>query len=462
MTEDRLPLAELLAKAGDGDFLRSVAEAVVQLLMETDVDGLIGAGRHERTGERTTYRRYHDVRGGLVAALEAHMEQVEAAGTNGVEVSVLAAIELSKMNWLLAIDDPATGKVFRRRVDGGDAETLIRVLERYRCDAQARGFGMVGIECVFEAGYDEFWLQRRLAQAEIACRVMDPASLKVDRRARRVKTDRVDAESLLRALQAWRRGDRYACSFVRVPGIDEEDARRPHRELARLTKERVGHVNRIKGLLALHGVRDYRPLRRDRREVLAELRTGCGEALPVRCRQEVERELSRLELVLRHIAEVEEALTTTEASTAECLPGHPGADDTATVLEKLTCVGRETAVVLAREVLCRDFRDRRSIAAFAGLTPSPYSSGRLQHEQGISKAGNAIVRARLVQLAWRWVRFQTGSAITAWFVERTNGHSKRNRRVAIVAVARKLLVALWRYANQGLVPTGAKMRPVAA
>ena len=170
-------------------------------------------------------------------------------------------------------------------------------------------------------------------------------------------------------------------------------------------------------------------------------------------------------MVLRHVAEVEEALTpmtVTEGSPAACSSGQPGLDDTAIVLEKLTCVGRETAVVLAREVLCRDFRDRRSIAAFAGLTPSPYSSGRLHHEQGISKAGNAIVQARLVQLAWRWVRFQTGSAITAWFVERANGHSKRNRRVAIVAVARKLLVALWRYANQGLVPTGAKMRPVAA
>jgi transposase len=138
------------------------------------------------------------------------------------------------------------------------------------------------------------------------------------------------------------------------------------------------------------------------------------------------------------------------------------ADSAAQVLTKLTCIGRDTAVVLAREVLCRDFRDRRSIAAFAGLTPSPYSSGRLQHDQGISKAGNAIVRARLVQLAWRWVRFQTDSDITAWFVARTNGNGKRSRRVAIVAVARKLLVALWRYATQGLVPNGVKLRTATA
>jgi transposase len=381
------------------------------------------------------------------------MEQMQVADTGCIGAVVLVAIELSKANWLVAVHDPATGKVSRRRVDGGDADALIALLDRCRCDAAARVAGAVGIECVFEAGYDGFWLQRRLAQAGIACRVMDPASLKVDRRARRVKTDRVDAESLLRALQAWRRGDQHACSFVRVPSVEEEDARRPHRELARLTKERVGHVNRIKSLLALHGVRDYRPLRHDRREALAELRTGYGEALPAHCRLEVERELSRLELVLQHITEVETAMAEPDAGPSE------QSDDMAAVLEKLVCVGRETAVVLTREVLCRDFRDRRSIAAFAGLTPSPYSSGRLQHEQGISKAGNAVVRARLIQLAWRWVRFQTGSDITAWFAARTGGNSKRNRRVAIVAVARKLLIALWRYATQGLVPTGARLRP---
>ncbi len=387
------------------------------------------------------------------------MEQLQTTDHASADETVLVAIELSKMTWLLAVYDPCTSKISRRRVDGGDADALISVLERCQRNSQAGTGTAVGIECVFEAGYDGFWLHRRLAQAGISCRVMDPASLKVDRRARRVKTDRVDAESLLRALQAWRRGDRQACTFVRVPGIEEEDARRPHRELARLTKERVGHVNRIKALLALHGVRDYRPLRRDRREVLMQLLTGYGDALPTRCRLEVERELSRLELVLQHIADVEAAMTAPSGLPAEDGAERPANHDSAAILEKLTCVGRETAVVLAREVLCRDFRDRRSIAAFAGLTPSPYSSGRLQHEQGISKAGNAVVRAHLVQLAWRWVRFQNGSDITAWFVARTGGNSKRSRRVAIVAVARKLLVALWRYATEGLVPTGAKLRP---
>lgn len=386
------------------------------------------------------------------------MDQTQDLGI----AAVLVAIELSKTTWLLAIHDPVTGKVSRRRVSGGEADTLIDVVGRVRHSAELQLGAAVEIECVFEAGYDGFWLQRRLAHVGIACRVMDPASLKVDRRARRVKTDRVDAECLLRALQAWRRGDQQACSFVHIPSIEEEDARRPHRELARLVKERVAHSNRIKGLLALHGVRGYQPLRRDRREALARLQTSYGEPLPVRCRAEIERELARLELVLHHIEEVEavmaESVSVTPAEGETFVPTEVPALDVVTMLEKLTCVGRETAVVLAREVLCRDFRDRRSLASFAGLTPCPYNSGRLRHEQGISKAGNAIVRARLIQLAWRWVRFQTTSDVTAWFLARTTSNGKRSRRITIVAVARKLLIALWRYATTGLVPAGARIR----
>lgn len=226
------------------------------------------------------------------------MRQLRSLTAEELETTMFVAIELSKARWLLAVQAPATGKISRRAVDGGDAAALIELLDRLRQHAEARLGRAIALECVFEAGYDGFWLQRRLEQAGIDCCVMDPASLKVDRRARRVKTDRVDAESLLRALQAWHRGDHHACSFVRVPSVEEEDMRRPHRELARLTKERVGHVNRIKGLLALHGIRGFQPLRRDRREVFAALQTGYGTSLPRRCQQEIERELSRLEMVL--------------------------------------------------------------------------------------------------------------------------------------------------------------------
>jgi len=369
--------------------------------------------------------------------------------TTDAQPVVLVAIELSKASWLLAVYDSTTDKISRRRIAGGDAAGLIALIGEARHRAEHRADGPVEAECVFEAGYDGFWLARHLRVTGIGCRVMDPASLKVDRRARRVKTDRVDAESLLRALQAWRRGDRHACRFVRVPDVAEEDARRPHRELNRLKKERVGHVNRIKGLLALHGVRDYQPLRQDRRRAFAALSAWDGAPLPSRGRREIERELARLELVLEQIAEIEDGLAATTA----------GTEDAIITLEALVCVGRETAAVLAREVFCRGFSDRRSLAAFTGLAPSPYSSGRLYHEQGISKAGNPIVRARLVQLAWRWVRFQPGSAITAWFRAKTVGAGGRAKRVAIVAVARKLAIALWRMATIGIVPDGARLRP---
>ena len=372
--------------------------------------------------------------------------------TTDAQPVVLVAIELSKASWLLAVYDSTTDKISRRRIAGGDAAGLIALIGEARHRAEHRADGPVEAECVFEAGYDGFWLARHLRVTGIGCRVMDPASLKVDRRARRVKTDRVDAESLLRALQAWRRGDRHACRFVRVPDVAEEDARRPHRELNRLKKERVGHVNRIKGLLALHGVRDYQPLRQDRRRAFAALSAWDGAPLPSRGRREIERELARLELVLEQIAEIEDGLAATTA----------GTEDAIITLEALVCVGRETAAVLAREVFCRGFSDRRSLAAFTGLAPSPYSSGRLYHEQGISKAGNPIVRARLVQLAWRWVRFQPGSAITAWFRAKTAGGGGRAKRVAIVAVARKLAIALWRMATLGIVPEGARLRPAVA
>lgn len=378
---------------------------------------------------------------------------MEQMSTASVGPELLVAIELSKKTWLVACHDPSTGKISRHGVAGGDAAALTTLLGRL-ADVVIRRLGSaVSVTCVYEAGYDGFWLQRELGAADIGCLVMDPASLKVDRRARRVKTDRIDAESLLRALLSWRRGDRQACRFVRVPSVAEEDARRPHRELDRLRRERVAHVNRIKGLLALHGTRDYQPLRRDRRERLETLATANGQLLPPRLRQELGRELDRLELVLDQIASL-----STELQEASADAGAPATAQAIQRLEQLTCIGQETATVLAREVLCRDFRDRRSLAAFTGLTPSPYSSGKLHHEQGISKAGNSLVRARLIQLAWRWVRFQTDSQISRWFVARTAQAGPRQRRIAIVAVARKLIVALWRYSESGLVPEGARLK----
>jgi transposase len=284
---------------------------------------------------------------------------------------------------------------------------------------------------------------------------MDPGSLQVDRRARRAKTDRLDAAMLLRALMAWWRGDRAACHIVQVPSVEREDARRTHRERQRLISERVQHVNRIKGLLATQGIYDYRPLRRDRWERLEELRTGDGRELPPHLRREIEREFKRLELVLEQIAATE-----AERDAAVAAPTADDADAAMVArLAKLGGIGTELATVLVREALYRPFANRKEVAAYAGLTPSPYASGDRHRDQGISKAGNPLLRKAMVELAWLWLRYQPDSALARWFTERVGAVRGRMRKITAVALARKLLVALWRYLTTGLVPEGARLKP---
>ena len=283
---------------------------------------------------------------------------------------------------------------------------------------------------------------------------MDPSSLQVNRKARRAKTDRLDATMLLRALIAWWRGDRAACRMVQVPSVEREDARRTHRERQRLIVERVQHVNRIKGLLAARGIYDLQPLRRDRWGRLAELRTGDGRELPTRLRGEIERELRRLELVLEQIGAVE-----AERDAAVADPAAEDADAAKVgLLARLGGIGVELATVLVREALYRPFANRREVAAYAGLTPSPFASGDRHREQGISKAGNPLLRRSMIELAWLWLRYQPDSALARWFVGRVGAAKGRVRKIAAVALARKLLVALWKYVTTGLLPEGARMK----
>jgi transposase len=306
-------------------------------------------------------------------------------------------------------------------------------------------------------GYDGFWLQRRLAAEGITCWVMDPGSLQVNRRARRAKTDRLDAAMLLRALMAWCRGDRAACHMVQVPSVAREDSRRPHRERQRLVAERVQHVNRIKGLLATQGITDYQPLRRDRSARLDELGTKDGRKLPPRLRREIERELKRLELVLEQLEAVE-----TERDAAVAAPAVDDADAAkVALLARLGGIGNELATVLVREGLFRSFTNRKEVAAYAGLTPMPFASGERHREQGISKAGNPLLRKAMIELAWLWLRYQPDSALARWFTERVGSVRGRIRKIAAVALARKLLVALWRYVTAGLMPEGARLKAAA-
>jgi transposase len=385
---------------------------------------------------------------------ELAMSDHQQIQMNLPEVAVFITLELSKSAWLLAAQAVPSGKTSAHRLSGGDVEGLLALLRRLQAREQRTSGREAAIILGYEAGYDGFWLQRRLSAEAITCFVMDPGSLQVDRRARRAKTDRLDAAMLLRALMAWCRGDHAACRMVQVPSVEREDARRTHRERQRLIAERVQHVNRIKGLLATQGVYTFRPLRRDRWEQLKEVRTGDGRDLPQRLRGEIEREFRRLELVLEQIAAAE-----AERDAAVRNPADEDADAEKVVrLARLGGIGTELATVLVREALYRPFANRKQVAAYAGLTPNPYASGDRQRDQGISKAGNPLLRKSMVELAWLWLRYQPGSGLARWFVERVGTGRGRIRKITAVALARKLLVALWRYLATGLVPEGAHVK----
>ena len=364
--------------------------------------------------------------------------------------TVLVAIELSARSWLVGVRGAAGARPSIHRLAGGDVARLLELIERWRAKA-GQGGGAVAVVSCYEAGRDGFWLHRQLVAHGVDNQVVDAASLRVDRRARRAKTDRLDVHGLLDALAAWRRGERDACAMVRVPTPAEEDAKRPHRERQRLIGERVAHVNRLKALAALHGVGDFAPLRADRQARLAELRGRDGTALPARLAAEMGRELARLELVLKQIASLE--------AERDALAEANGDPDAATIrsLAKLKAVGPQSACVLSREVFYRRFRNRRELAAYVGLDPSPYNTGASVREQGIAKAGNPRARTAMIELAWLWLRYQPDSALSGWFRQRVGTATGRLKRIAIVALARKLLVALWRYVETGLVPTGAQI-----
>jgi transposase len=283
--------------------------------------------------------------------------------------------------------------------------------------------------------------------------VVDPASIAVSRRKRRAKTDKIDGEALVRTLLAYKRGEPRVCAMVRPPSPEEEDRRRLCRERKALITERVEHVNRIKGLLFAQGVFDYQPLRRDRRRRLEALTTGDGRALPEHLKRQIGRELDRLELLIAQV-------TAVEAERDALLARMQAADKTAPVvsLMRLKGIGEEFAAVLSLEGLFKRFDNRRQVAAYAGLAPSPWRSGKIDHEQGVSKAGNPRLRTTMIQLSWLWLRHQPNSALSLWFHARVQQTRGRVRRTMIVALARKLLVALWKFAATGLLPEGALLK----
>jgi transposase len=368
--------------------------------------------------------------------------------------AVFVSLELSRSNWLVTSLSPGKGeKMSRHGVTAGDAAGLLTLFAQLRRKAEVRTGQSYPIVTIQEAGLDGFWLHRVLQQEGVESHVVDPASIATPRRRRQAKTDRLDGETLLRALLAYKRGEPRVCAMVVAPSPEEEDRRRLCRERRTLIAERITHVNRIKGLLFAQGICSYTPLRRDRRKRLEALRTGDGRGLPLHLKMQIGRELDRLELLLDQIAAVEAEQDALLAETRKSA-GQQDRPDPVTMLLALKGIGANFAAALWSEAFWRQFANRRQVAAYGGLAATPWRSGGIAREQGVSKAGNPRLRTTMIQLAWLWIRHQSQSALTRWF----KTQSQRGRKTAIVALARKLLVALWKYVTQGVLIEGAVMK----
>ena len=369
------------------------------------------------------------------------------------DTTLIAVVELSSKSWLVAAAVPGVQRHPLKKLDP-DASALLKLIERWRGEAERRGRTIKRVVLAYEAGRDGFWLARWLKERGIEAYVIHPASVAVSRERKRAKTDRLDAAMLLRVLLGWLRGERGHCSMVAIPSLEEEDARRPSRERETLIGERARITNRIKGALIRFGIRSFNPLLRKAPQSLEKLQTAEGGPLPVNTLEEIKRDLARMAVVRAQIAAIEKARL-------ERLKQAPKTGPNAMVqlLARVIGIGIETADMLVREVLSRTLRDRRAVGRYAGLTGSPDESGSRRREKGLTRAGNARVRRGLIQLAWRFLMFQKESALAQWYRMRTAGAKPAQRKSLIVALARKLLIALWRLATTGEVPHGLALRP---
>lgn len=378
--------------------------------------------------------------------------------------AIFVSLELSRKTWIVTSMSPGAGeKMSKHTLPADDAAGLLTLFAELKRKAENHTGQTFPIVTIQEAGLDGFWLHRLLGSEGVESHVVDPASIATPRRKRRAKTDRIDGETLLRALLAFKRGEPRVCAMVKPPTPEEEDLRRLARERKALVGERTQHVNRIKGLLFGQGVHDYEPAGRGRRERLDELKTGDGRPLPVHLKTQIARELDRLELLIGQIKAVEverDALLAAskedrkdEAEAPQGAPPPAGA-----MLLGFKGIGPEFAAVLWLEGLYRHFDNRRQVAAYAGLAPTPWQSGSVDREQGISKAGNPRLRMAMIELSWLWLRHQPDSTPSKWFNQRVAANNGRRRKPTIVAMARKLLVALWKYVAHGETIEGAVMK----
>jgi len=366
--------------------------------------------------------------------------------------TLIAVIEMSLSSWLVAGIVPGVERQPLKKLTV-DESALLKLLHRWREEAEKAGCRIERIVVAFEAGRDGFWLARWLKARSIEAHVIHAASVAVSREHRRAKTDRLDTELLKRAFLGWLRGERDHCKMVDIPTIKDEDAKRPNRERENLVSEQSRIINRMKAALIRLGIRGFNPKLKRAAGRLEDLRTPEDEAIPPNTLAELRRDMERRRLVRDQIRQIEEARL-------ERLDHAPGDGPHAMVrlLARVIGVGIETADMLVHEVLSRNMRDRRAVARYAGLTGSPDESGRKRREKGLARSGNARVRRGMIQLAWRFLLHQKDSALTRWFRARTE-NARGTRKPMIVAMARKLLIALWRLVREGIVPDGVVLRP---
>src|SRR5215203_4661873 len=366
--------------------------------------------------------------------------------------TIIAVIEMSQSSWLVAGVVPGIARQPLKKL-APDQDALLKLLHRWREEAGQAGREISRIAVAFEAGRDGFWLARWLRAHGIEAHVIHPTSIAVSREHRRAKTDRLDTALLKRVFLGWLRGEPDHCHMAAIPTLEEEDARRPTRERECLVGERTRIVNRIKAALARLGVRGFKPTLRKALERLDALRTPEGTALPPNTRAELHRDMARLQFVMEQIQQIEAARSQRlEQADAE------GSNAMVRLLAQVVGVGLETADMLVHEVLSRNLRDRRAVARYAGLTGSPDESGSKRREKGLAKAGNARVRRGMIQLAWRFLLHQKESALAQWYRARTADARGSTRKTLIVALARKLLIALWRMVSTGEAPAGVVLR----
>jgi transposase len=368
--------------------------------------------------------------------------------------TVIAVIEMSQSRWLVAAVIPGIERQPLKKIDP-DEELLLKLLHRWQNEAGRAGREIKRIVAAYEAGRDGFWLARWLRARGIEAYVIHPTSVAVSREHRRAKTDRLDTELLKRAFLGWLRGEKRHCSMAAIPTLEEEDTRRPNRERENLVTERTRLINQMKAILVRFGIRTFKPTLRKAEEKLEGLRTAEGTPLPQNTRAEMRRQLARLRVVREQISAIErERLRKLAAAPAE----ERGPHAMVRLLARVLGVGVETADMLVNEILLRHLRDRKAVARYAGLTGSPDESGRRRRERGLARAGSARVRCGMIQLAWRFLRFQKDSALAQWFRARTTDGRSATRKIMIVALARKLLIALWRLVTMGEVPRGIILR----